>query len=526
MESSLMDREVLCILDTRRIQQFMFRSNSYVDTLGGSDLMTHILDDGIRYAIRHVDPPLREGEYDLSLDPDAPLPYFEDGRVLFQLMINVAGNAMFIARRGLLAQKIIRKISRYYLDHGYSLNLATAAVEKTDDLGHDIFELYRKLNNHKASAEVSNPLGALPVVMRENRTGEPVIGVDEARGDYISRSSMIRRREAAHRGAVIRLGDLDGVRGKDGELYRAVIHVDGNNVGIMLGRIMQQTRDYETGIRTRRRINNNLRDQYARILRETVDQLRKKHGDPGRAGHDFAHEFQLIHASGDDVNIMCNAALAFPFVSLFFENLRSAYIADMNGRKIPLHCCAGICFTADDTGFHPAFRMAQECCDNAKAVAKREINLREGLAGNWIDFMISESGRFQNLAMLRERFFVTESNVNLMLRPYCLDEEVRDREYSWERFLGRVKALLDLKRKYGLDRLERLNKSYSQSEFLFREDLYMLKEQGLDLEAVLGAPYYRDEEGNSFTTWFDAVQVLPFFEPENAEGEGDPVWRK
>ena len=45
---------------------------------------------------------------------------------------------------------------------------------------------------------------------------------------------------------------------------------------------MQQTRDYETGIRTRRRINNNLRDQYARILRETVDQLWK--GRTGTSG--------------------------------------------------------------------------------------------------------------------------------------------------------------------------------------------------------------------------------------------------
>ena len=65
MDSQLMEKEVLCILDTRQIQKFMFRSNTYVDTLGGSDLMTHILEDGISFALQSIDPPLMRDEYDL-----------------------------------------------------------------------------------------------------------------------------------------------------------------------------------------------------------------------------------------------------------------------------------------------------------------------------------------------------------------------------------------------------------------------------------------------------------------------------
>lgn len=66
MEERLMDREVLCILDTRRIQRFMFRSNTMVDTVGASDLMTHILDDAIAYALRSVDPPVSDRQADLT----------------------------------------------------------------------------------------------------------------------------------------------------------------------------------------------------------------------------------------------------------------------------------------------------------------------------------------------------------------------------------------------------------------------------------------------------------------------------
>ena len=122
MDGHLMDKEVLCILDTRQIQRFMFRANSYVDTCGGSDLILHILGDAIRFALHHINTPLSEGEYDLANEADAPLPYFEDPNVQFQQIINTSGNAIFVARTGALAQKVIRKISRYYLDHGYSLN--------------------------------------------------------------------------------------------------------------------------------------------------------------------------------------------------------------------------------------------------------------------------------------------------------------------------------------------------------------------------------------------------------------------
>lgn len=510
MEQELMDREVLCILDTRQIQQFMFRSNSYLDTLGGSDLMTHILDDGIRFALEHIDPPLRDGEYDLSLEPNAPLPFFEDRNVLFQLMTSAAGNAMFLARSGSLAQKIIRKISRYYLDHGYSLNLAAAAVGKSDDLGHDIFELYKKLNNNKTSAVVSNPLGALPVVMRENRTGEPVICRDEAHGDFISRSSLIRRQEAERRGLVVGFEELCATRGTDGKLYGAALHVDGNNVGITLGRMLQQTQDYQKGIRMRRQINGDLKAQYARIMEDTVARLRKEHMSLTPGGRDFAHDFQIIHVSGDDVNCICNASLAFPFLNYFFDNLRSAYLSNVDGLRLPLYCCAGICFAPNGTPFHTAFMMAQECCENAKAVAKQEKNLRNGLAGNWVDFMICENNHFQNLALLRERSYITESNVNLMLRPYCLDEAAKDQEYAYGRFLNRVEALRRMERKYGRRLLTRLRENYLHSDYILQEGMRLLNENGTDLEEALGAPFYRDEGGNTYATWYDALKVLPF----------------
>jgi hypothetical protein len=203
MKQEWMDKPVLCILDTRQIQAFMFRANSYFDTLGGSDLMLHILNDAIYSALKTIDTPLEDDEFDLSRDPDAEIPYFKSERIKFQMIISAAGNALFIVRTGRLAQKIIRKCSRYYLDHAYSLNVDAAVTEMTGDFSRDISSLYSRLDAIKASGDIANPLGSLSVAIRENRTGEPVEGIDPVHGDYVSRASILRRKEVVGRGTVI-----------------------------------------------------------------------------------------------------------------------------------------------------------------------------------------------------------------------------------------------------------------------------------------------------------------------------------
>lgn len=112
MNLSLMDKEVLCALTTRQIQNYIFFNNSFVDTCGGSMLVSRILKDGIRFALSHIDTPLQPEEYDLSNNPDAPIPYFDDKNIKVQQILCSAGKALLIIRTGALAQKKLSARSR------------------------------------------------------------------------------------------------------------------------------------------------------------------------------------------------------------------------------------------------------------------------------------------------------------------------------------------------------------------------------------------------------------------------------
>ena len=148
-----------------------------------------------------------------------------------------------------------------------------------------------------------------------------------------------------------------------------------------------------------------------------------------------------------------------------------------------------------------------------------EADFREHILSKYIG-QIPVEYVFQELDLLRERAFFTDSNVNLSLRPYCLDDEAKDSECAYGKFMDRVKNLHRLEKKFGRKNMNRLRESYLLGNLLFAEEVRLLKDRGTDLEEMLGTPFYRDENRNTYATWYDALQVLPFI-PEAGPGRED-----
>ena len=508
MDRELMDREVVCILDARQIQRYIFRANSMFETVGASDLLTHILQDAFLYSLEHIEPPVPETEYDLYLGADKQIPYFTDPCIQFQIMTNTAGTAMFIARTGALAQKIIRKVSRYFLDHGRSIDLAAAAVDKTDNLDQDLSRLYRKLDAVKASSETLSPMGTLPVCIREKRTGEPALAFDEITGEPVSRTSIQKREEAGNRKILVRMEDIHTTTGHDGKKYRAVIHADGNNIGITFQQLLREAMDYESEILFRRKIINNIEQTIAGVMERTLSQLEAFYREVTGETEGFEKEFQVVNRAGDDINCICNAVLAFPFLRLFFQNLEGAMIWKSETMETPLYACGGVAFVTEDNAFHPAFYLAEECCSNAKKIAKKEKNLRNGMAGNWVDFQVLDNPNSQNLDALRERFYLTSERISLLMRPYCLDPEVEESEISFNRLMDRVRIIKSLDLSHFQEMA--LRQSYLAGKAEFRQFLAYTKKKGTDLTGLLGEPLYTDGNKQVHSTWFDATELIDF----------------
>lgn len=250
---------------------------------------------------------------------------------------------------------------------------------------------------------------------------------------------------------------------------------------------------------------------YNRILGRALADLEAFFCALGGNPDAFGREFVVVHQGGDDVNCICNGRLAIPFLHFFYRSLGGVCLWDSPELRLPLYICAGVAFVTRGTGFHAAFHLAEECCKSAKVAAKKEYNLRDGFAGNWLDFQICDNPSLQRLDILRKRSYVTREGVDLMLRPYCLDPEAAGESISYGRMLQRVRGIQSLR----MDALQQrmMRESFAMGKREFYTWVNKQKQRGMDLEARLGPPLCRGHEGEKHAAWFDAVELLDFIPP-------------
>ncbi len=505
MDSGLLSREVLCIMDIRQIQTYLFHVNSQEAVKGGDRMVKRILEDALAWAVGQIDPPLAANQVDLTNRPtDEPIPWFRDPDIQVQMIDSVAGNAMLLFRTGDLCQKVLHKVSRYVLEQSYGLDFAAAAVAKTESLSDDINSLYDRLDKCKTDFPTSHPLPPLPAVLVEPNTGEPAVLVRED-GTPVS-GSELRRREGVL--GETSITDIHTGIGPGGRVCRAVMHLDGNNMGIMIGKVLSTARDYETGIRMRRMIDSNIREGFETLVQDSTDWLRKRTFPKGISDEEFSRYFHVVDLGGDDLNVIAHPNLILPFVERFTKLLPNFYIWKDEKIHAGIAVCAGIAFVSPETTYLAGQAVAEECCANAKKVAKTRKNLIDGLAGNWIDFDVQLSPEEQTLEWKRERTGVTREGIHMMLRPYSYDEKQAGSPKDYRLLKERAKALNGMK--IPADGMMLLEQACSLGAADFETLVSMLEKSGYPLTDQLGEKWLRIG-GTRYNAWYDITMICPFF---------------
>lgn len=101
---------------------------------------------------------------------EKPYPYRETDHRIKVLYIG-GGNAYVEFSDADLCVSCNKLMARYILEKTYSLQLAAVYTEKTDVYYKDYQQLFQKMNQVKAEALDTKPLGALPIMKVEKKTG-------------------------------------------------------------------------------------------------------------------------------------------------------------------------------------------------------------------------------------------------------------------------------------------------------------------------------------------------------------------
>ena len=444
------EQRVLALYDVRGIQKYIYRTSKLKDAMGASrlveDIIFHALEDACKGL--EAEKEKSEGACERSADGKEKLegackgsaarqgkekaegkktvsralkwgdensPYIYDHTALsdVQVLYIGGGNAFVSFLDASLCREINQRMTKYVMEKTYSLQLAAAYVPMTDDYSQDYKDLFGKMSQVKAEMSVSKPLGTLPIMRSELKTGFPVADFGEGTRDR-NREEMSWETYLKWntKNTKIQEEDIEKIlynlarRGQESRI--AVVHIDGNNMGLRIRRLVEHITDYQEAVTKMRQISHNIKYSYL----HTFEQMKKEFEGRKKESSLAKCFVRKVVIAGDDITYVCNAHIAMETVAWFCrrisvltmnaglkkgkgaeprintglekgEGVESGMnagsqkgeacgmgITEADIQEYGFSVCAGIAYIHSHFPFGTAYEVAESCCDIAKEAAK------------------------------------------------------------------------------------------------------------------------------------------------------------
>jgi hypothetical protein len=315
---------------------------------------------------------------------------------------------------------------------------------------------------------------------------------------------------------------VDELGQKDGENYFAIIHVDGNNMGVKFRGCKNLIERRVLSREIRRKTEGAFADLILKIIAAKTENifdeilnLKNKKLLPIRP----------LILGGDDVTFICPANMAILFTKTLMESLDSATpknasesLTQEAARK--MDCCAGIAILPTSYPFFRGYELAEQLCDAAKESMRNEYS-KTDKGSSWLDFAILHGEQAPTLEQIREREY-TGARGNLHFGAYRVGNDAAknkvDRRFNIENLLscatqfaymeqGKVKELRGILQRGKSDTEKFLNQLDVQEKIL----PVVPDWENYITDALWSA-------GNEpRTPYIDAIELMDFYSPEVAE---------
>ena len=435
-----MNNKILAMYDVRGIQDYIFRTTKLRDAIGASAIVEGIVSRALYNAVKQAEEQGLSFSYELeweNSESSTCMVFTEDKDI--QVLYIGGGNAFVTYRDIDLCRAINRLMSRFVISSTYSLQLAIAVTDITGDYKADNDRIKKEMNRIKADMTESSPVGALPVMDIELATGLPLaVGCrDYITNEAISKETALKREAEKEVRAGIKYKKLDDLieeKGTDSTL--AVVHIDGNNMGLRIRELMDDEHDYIHAINKIRRISYSINHSFKDVLENMIRYFNEK-------GEKDVCMLKVI-AGGDDITYICTAKAAIASVEYFVNNISEKTLTGdpKDKEKYGYSICAGVAFIRSHFPFSIGYKVAEACCESAKTRAKKEKSGNK--TGNFFDYQFCKNVQTQNIKTIRKNEYLTHSGEYLMLRPYEIGGD-GSKEYSFEKLRACLTVFCKLK---------------------------------------------------------------------------------
>ena len=476
-----MDKPVLAQYSIRSKQAYVFKTNHMQEIIGASS----IIEDTFNFLFQSAQESpvplkvqrIKDGNKEIRFELADVLKNFSDRSLdMVELFIG-GGNDTVLYRNRECFVRANQHYTRNVLEQYPGLLPFCVGVEVSfddspeGDYERDYQKLMAEADRQKNRMLVGRGYLSLPFSQMDRTTFTPISRLMYYRSDKgmveLTEEAAVKRErqmERRNKNLLIEaesryLDDLVTEKGEESLL--AIIHVDGNNMGMKI----QQRLDYEHSGRGYDRCIRIMRDFTEEIdkvfqedgkdaldneLKSASEEARIARAKGEKALPEEAFSIKYLVRAGDDFTFICNARLAL--------RLTRAYLAGVSSsKKGKYSSCAGICIFHSHYPFAQAYALAEQACDNAKKTVHDSAakNSSQPLEQCWLDFHYLRSGTGGDLKEIRQQHRTDQA----MMRPYLVcgytldGKKLQEKSIKEEsKYIGKLDQLYQYLRDFDVSR--------------------------------------------------------------------------
>ena len=304
------------------------------------------------------------------------------------------------------------------------------------------------------------------------------------------------------------------------ENYFAIVHVDGNNMGLKFRNCENLNQRRKLSREIRRKTEGSFADLLIKIIKS------KNILDEYLDLEENILPIRPLIIGGDDVTFICPAKMAIIFTKNLMELMTAETPADTaehltmkSSRR--MDCCAGIAILPTAYPFFRGYELAEQLCDEAKD-AMRKINLPEG--SSWLDFAILHGEQAPELEQIRKTEY-SGARGNLHFGPYRVanstDKNSQDKRKNIENLLECTTQFLEGKI-ISHGKIKELRGVLQHGKDDTIKFVQQLQNQNQSLPKISDWENYLTDAlwsaGKSARTpYVDAIELMDFYLPEVAQ---------
>lgn len=543
------------LFDTRSIQRYIYSGDRLRTNVGASYIVDRLsFDVLIGDVLKPMFPEDRFATDDDAWNPaaDTAQPWTEMKSCCVAYIGGGNALVLFDSSRADRRVEVVKNFTRRLLIErpGLKVGAASGDLKIVDGKLNqdDIDELYRKLkeNQNRIFPTVNVPYSGLTLSCEIN--GETANFCDTA-GIVRKREGEVRfySQEAAVKAKIavaanknlhdrfneiFALKKIDGLPDfdfpteveklgqKDGENYFAIVHVDGNNMGLKFRQC--------TGLTERRRLSREIRRKTEGAVADLLAKIIRMKETGGFDGVlDLDENFLPIRPliiGGDDVTFFCPAQTAILFTKTLMENLYTETPADAPEHLTEpisrrMDACAGIAILPTKYPFFRGYELAEQLCDAAK---KSMRAIQDAGVSSWLDFAILHGEQAPTLEQIRSTEY-RGARGNLHFGPYrvCNDTAPykRDRLHNLENLLA---CTTKFPKAMANNKIKELRGVLQRGQDDAKKFLQQLDRQGQHLPDVPDFDNFLETLWhNNSTPYVDAIELMDFYNGKVAD-----AWQK